>query len=397
MKERFEEMVAKVTEPEPAIAENPKPVVKRPRGTGSLYKQPGSNIWWVQFHRNGQRFRESTGTDNKRKAQDYLRNKIAEASLGTYSPKASHVTVAELVEAKLISDKNNGHKDLRTVEGRWKLHLEPFLGHAKARDLSTASLGRYVQKRQAEGAPNATINRELSLVRAAFYAARRSGILKIIPYFPMLTESNVRKGFLRDDQYVALATACAAEGLWLRAAFEVAHAYGWRLGELLSLRVRQLDFPAKTIRLFDTKNGSGRVVVMTEKVRELLFACCAGKGPDDLVFTRKGKPIVDMRKAWKKVTDAAGCPGLLFHDLRRTGVRNLRRLGVSETIAMKISGHKTSAMFRRYDIDDESDLREVARLLDEKQKSNFDHSLAIVKPEDERQEDKLKVKVVLAQ
>jgi integrase len=351
----------------------------------------------VQFHRNGQRFRESTGTDNKRKAQDYLRDKIAEASLGTYSPKASRVTVTELVEAKLTPDKNNGRKDLRTAKGRWKPHLQPFLGHAKAQDLSTASLNKYVELRQSEGAPNATINRELSLVRSAFHAARRSSILRVIPYFPIMTESNIRKGFLRDDQYTALATACAAEGLWLRAAFAVAHAYGWRRGELLSLRVRQLDFPAKTIRLFDTKNGSGRVVVMPEKVRELLSACCVGKGLDDLVFTRKGEPVVDMRKAWKKVTDAAGCPGLLFHDLRRTGVRNLRRLGVSETIAMKISGHKTSAMFRRYDIDDESDLREVARKLDEKQKSNFDHGLAIVQPEDELQEDKLKVQVILVQ
>jgi integrase len=301
------------------------------------------------------------------------------------------------VEAKLTSDKNNGRKDLRTAEGRWKLHLQPFLGHAKGRDLSTTSLDRYVQKRQSEGAPNATINRELSLVRAAFHAARRSGTLRVIPWFPMLREDNIRKGFLRDDQYTALANACAAEGLWLRAAFEVAHAYGWRRGELLSLRVRQLDFPAKTIRLFDTKNGSGRVVVMTEKVRELLVACCVGKGPDDLVFTRKGEPVVDMRKAWKRVTDAAGCPGLLFHDLRRTGVRNLRRLGVSETIAMKISGHKTSAMFRRYDIDDESDLREVARKLDEKQKSNFDHSLAIVQPQSQPDEEKFKVQIVMAQ
>jgi len=55
---------------------------------------------------------------------------------------------------------------------------------------------------------------------------------------------------------------------------------------------------------------------------------------------------------------------VLSHDLRRTGVRNLRRLGVSEIIAMKISGHRTSAMFRCYDINDESDLREVARLVD---------------------------------
>jgi hypothetical protein len=93
-------------------------MAKRPRHSGCLYQQPGSKIWWIQFHVNGQRFRESTGTNNKRKAETYLRDKIAEASLGTYSPRASQITVAELVEAKLTSDKNNGRKDLRTAEGR---------------------------------------------------------------------------------------------------------------------------------------------------------------------------------------------------------------------------------------------------------------------------------------
>src|ERR1019366_9932014 len=99
-------------ESNPAMPQEPKVKAKRPRGTGCLYQQPGSKIWWVQFHQNGQRFRESTGTDNKRKAQDYLRDKIAEASLGTYAPRASQVTVTEIVEAKLTADKNNNLRSL---------------------------------------------------------------------------------------------------------------------------------------------------------------------------------------------------------------------------------------------------------------------------------------------
>ena len=387
-------MVIKVIEPQPTMAKEPKVKAKRPRGTGSLYKQPGSKIWWVQFRQHGQRFRESTGTDNLRKAESYLRDKLAEVSLGTYSPRASQVTVAELVEAKLTADRNNARKDVKTSVGRWNLHLKGALGHVKARDLSSALLGKYVERRLADGAPNGTVNRELSLVRASFHAARRQGLLRSVPFFPMLKEPPARHGFLRDDQYQALATACTAEGLWLRSMFEVAYAFGWRRAELKSLKVGQLDFPAKTIRLYDTKNASGRVVVMTQKVEELLTACCEGKGPDDFVFTRDGKPIVEYRKAWERARDAAGCPGLLLHDLRRTAVRNLRRLGVSESVAMKISGHKTANMFKRYDIVSEDDIRDASARLDKKQ---IDHSSAITNPQGGLSKESIKVQVVSAQ
>jgi integrase len=373
-------------------------MAKRPRGTGCLYQQPGSEIWWVQFHQGGKRHRESTETDSKREATTFLRDKLAEVSLGTYSPRASQVTVTELVESKLTADKNNNLKSLNCSEGRWRLHLQPFFGHLKAANVTSPLLGKYIEKRQGEGAVNVTINRELQFLRAAFNLARKSGIIRIVPYFKLFREDNIRKGFLRDDQYVALAQACAAEGLWLRSMFEVAQTFAWRKGELQTLRVGQLDFIAKTIRLYDSKNHSGRVAVMTRTVLELLTACCAGKGPDDFVFTRpNGKPVREFRKNWKRVTETAKCPGLRFHDLCRTGMRNMRRLGFSEGVCMKVAGRKTASIFRRYDIVDESDLREVARKLDEKQQNQFSHSLAIVKPQDQATEENFKVKVLLTQ
>lgn len=142
------------------------------------------------------------------------------------------------------------------------------------------------------GVTNGTLNRELAYLRSAFNLARKSGVIRTVPYFPMLKESNARQGFLRDDQYSALAAACAAEGLWLRSMFVVMYSYGWRKGELKTLKVGQIDFIARTIRLYDTKNNAGRAVVMTEKVLELLTACCVGKSQNDFVLPVKTEIVL---------------------------------------------------------------------------------------------------------
>jgi integrase len=72
-------------------------------------------------------------------------------------------------------------------------------------------------------------------------------------------------------------------------------------------------------------------------------------------------PIKEFRKTWKSACKAAGLPNKLFHDFRRTAARNLRRAGVSEEVAMLITGHKSTSMFRRYNITDENDLRAAMR------------------------------------
>jgi len=145
---------------------------------------------------------------------------------------------------------------------------------------------------------------------------------------------------------------------------------GWRRGEILPLAWEAVDRGAREIRLATSKNSRGRVLPYTEgsaldelierrwKARE--FETPEGAtGISAYVFHRQGRPVVDIRKAWAKACAAAKVPGRLFHDLRRTGIRDMTRAGVPQPVAMAISGHRTISVFLRYDIASEDDKREA--------------------------------------
>lgn len=78
-----------------------------------------------------------------------------------------------------------------------------------------------------------------------------------------------------------------------------------------------------------------------------------------LIFHRGGSAVAEFRKAWATACKKVGLPGVRFHDLRRSAIRNLIRAGVDPAVAMKISGHRTRAVFDRYNIVSEDDLRDA--------------------------------------
>jgi integrase len=330
----------------------------------------GSNVLWIKYHRNGKPIRESAHTTKVKEAEKLLRSRLATISSGTYvGPKLEKVPVSELADDLVREYRINGRKSIDDLEARWELHLKPFFGELRAVEITSQLVAHYIDDRQHEGAENATINRELAALKRMFNLARQSTPPKVnaVPYIAMLRENNIRTGFLESKQHDSLAAETGKIGLWMRAMFETGYTYGWRHEELLALLVRQVSVSAGTIRLEPgtTKNDQGREVSMTLPVRALLTQCVNGKGPDDHVFTREdGKPVRDFRGAWAKACDAAKVPDLLFHDLRRTAARNLRRAGVAEGVIMKIGGWKTRSVFERYAIVSQSDIRDAMAKLE---------------------------------
>jgi len=344
--------------------------MKRPRGTGSILRMKGSAVLWIKYHRNGVPVRESAQTTKPKEAEKVLRKRLGEISTGVYSgPKLEKIKVSELADDLIREYRINRRKSIDDLEARWKLHLKPFFGVLRAVEVTSQLVARYIDLRQQEEAENATINRELAALKRMFNLARQSTPPKVqsVPYIAMLKEDNIRTGFLESKQHDGLAAETGKVGLWLRAVFETGYTYGWRHEELLALRVCQVNLVAGTIRLEPgtTKNSEGREVSMTLPVRTLLTQCVHGKGQDDYVFMREdGKPVRDFRGTWGKACEAAKVPSLLFHDLRRTAARNLRRAGVAEGVIMKIGGWKTRSVFERYAIVSQSDIRDAMTKLE---------------------------------
>jgi integrase len=369
---------------------------RRPRG--SVYEREDSPYLWLEYSNGGRKVRESTGQTSYKKAKKLLDVRLGEIAEGRFlGLELNRVMVGETEKGDGLADdffryyRSNNLKSIDDAKARWNLHLKPCFGGMRAMQVSPELIARYVQSRQEQHAANGTINRELAALKRMFSLGREHRKVREVPTFPKLKESPPRKGFLQDDQYRKLIEGAK---LWFRSIVECGRTYGWRISEVLGLRVGQVDLLSRTVRLNpgETKNDEGRVVVMTDAVFLLLSECVRGKSSDAYVFTRpNGKRVVDFRLTWadaccraglgklycpkcKKPTELTKCStcsiewkrkeliyrGLIFHDLRRSGVRDMVRNGIPERVAMTISGHKTRSIFDRYNIVNEDDLRDAA-------------------------------------
>jgi integrase len=339
-------------------------------GSGTIYRRRDPKTgehtgpWWVQIHIDGRPVRQSTGTTSYADAIKYRDKLLAKRVRGEIvGGTPDKVTVGELLNDLLASTQHAETAKVRryVIEA----NLRPYFGKMKASRLTTAKIEEYRTSRVKAGVSQATANRELAIVRTALYLGRKRTPPKVhnVPYFPMVKETNIRQGFLEDAQYAKLRDELPAE---LRPLFVVAYVTGARLGELLQVRWEQVDFESEEIllRKGETKNQDARVLPflgpdMATYLRAARTERDANWPDSPWVFNRQGEQIKDFRWAWDEACKAAGVPDLHFHDLRRTGVRNLRRAGVPQIVRMKISGHKTDSMERRYSIVDAEDFAQA--------------------------------------
>ena len=341
-------------------------------GSGTLYLR--GDIWWVKIRVDGRPVYESSKSTKKSEAIKLRDKMLAKKSRGELSGgSADKVLITDLLDDVLKSDIKPSTRYVweKVIEK----NIRPFFGKIKAQRLTTDLMDKYREKRKGEGRSDATANRELSILRTSFHNARKRTPPKvlIVPYFPIVAETNIRKGFLTDEQYDKLRDELPAE---LKGLFVTGYITGLRRGEITAIQWPQVDFEAGLITLDkgETKNDEPRSVpILDGDMRDLLVA--AKKERDEKwpsspwVFSRGGERIIDFRWAWDEACKRAGVPDLNFHDLRRTAVRNMRRAGIPQVIRMKISGHKTDSMERRYNIVDSEDLQMAKELLQNRRRT----------------------------
>jgi integrase len=267
----------------------------------------------------------------------------------------------------------NRKRSLVDVQRHLRLHLEPFFGRRRMATITTTDVRRYVGRRQGEGAKNATINRELSVLKRAFTLAIAAGTLPSRPHIPLLREDNVRRGFFEAGEFESVRRRLPPD---LADFVSFLYTTGWRWrSEAARLRWANVAFDAGEVRLEPgtTKTGEGRVFPFTAELRALLERRRAVTRERERelgrivphVFTRAhGEPLGTFNKAWATACRAAGVPGRVLHDFRRTAVRNLVRAGVPERVAMQMVGWKSRQMLDRYHIVSTADLIEAAKKLD---------------------------------
>jgi len=160
----------------------------------------------------------------------------------------------------------NGRDTLKRVKWSIDCFKESF-GGMRVTHITTDKIKAHVEKRMKDDLTNASINRELAVLKRIFSLGAESTPRKVnlIPYIPMLKKSNTRKGFFELDQYLALKGALPS---YLKPVVTFAYHTGWRSGELLNLTWDEVDTKQGIISLNpgEAKSEEARRVYLNQEL-----------------------------------------------------------------------------------------------------------------------------------
>lgn len=327
------------------------------RTTGKVYLRRGV-AWWISYRARGKEYRESVtralglppNTATKADAEALLHSRLEEVyAHRLIEPSRRRVTMGELLDTLLLDYQVRQVKSIRRFTYTIN-NLKKQIGAVQAQSLTPADMLAFVKMWQDRGLAPAYIRDHLVILGQAMRLGVLYKRLREAPALPKIAVRNARQGFIEPEQFEAIALGCphvyqqVVRFAWLT---------GWRQGEILGLTWEQIHKDRSEARIPDSKNGDARVLPIGGALRGLIDARWKDRQLGcKWVFHRHGKSLQPtlLRRLFRAAAVKAGYPGLIFHDLRRSAVRNMERAGVLRTVAMRISGHRSEAIFRRYAI-----------------------------------------------
>ena len=338
------------------------------RGNGRVYRR--DRLWWIAYYCNGREYRESSRSQDRKRALNFLRRRVGEVAAGGFSdqacfgPTASHVTMLQLFD--LVEDNYRLNNRTSSTNGMCLRRLRQRFAGYTVQDCTGLAITAYMNAMQRQGRKPSTINREMAVLRFALRLGHQHDLVARVPIIRRLQELNISNEFFTREELNGLLPHLPD---YLRDLVLFAFLTGWRKSEITGLRWANVSRSGGVIRLNQEQNKAREVRVLTleGEVASLIERRWRSRKTGNVlaehVFHREGRPQNDFRNAWKTACRRSGLGHRVFHSLRRSAARNMSLQGIPEKVIMSIMGHKTRVMFDRYNIITEADQRAYTRRL----------------------------------